>query len=146
MAGVRSGDKAYIEFQMESGDWPSAREMVDKNQSDASRTKGCANLGNTCYMNSAMQCIAYSPYIREFFTGISNNPEAATAAISDEDEQNKKYPPYKFQVNPNNVLGHNGDFVLPFADTMAKMWDSGAIFSVYPWSFKSALGKVNEQF
>lgn len=90
-----------------------------------------------------MQCIAYSPYIREFFTGIPNNPEAGSVVTSEEDE-NRKYPPYKYQVNPNNMLGHSGNFVLPFADTMVKMWDSGAIFSVYPWSFKSALGKVNE--
>ena len=49
-------------------------------------------------------------------------------------------------MNPNNVMGHKGDFVVPFTETMGKMWDSSAIFSVYPWSFKSALGKVNEQF
>jgi hypothetical protein len=43
-------------------------------------------------------------------------------------------------------MGHSGDFVMPFAETMGKMWDSGALFSVYPWGFKGALGKVNEQF
>ena len=36
--------------------------------------------------------------------------------------------------------------MLPFGETMGKMWDSGAMFSVYPWGFKGALGKVNEQF
>ena len=50
-------------------------------------------------MNSAMQCIANSPYIREFFTGVSNNPEFA---ISDEFEHlngeagDKKHPLYKY--------------------------------------------------
>ena len=43
-------------------------------------------------------------------------------------------------------MGQNGDFVVPFAETMGKMWDSGAYFSVYPWGFKTSLGKVNEQF
>ena len=95
-----------------------------------------------------MQCIANSPYIRDFFTCVSNNPEmldaqnmAASSEVGD-----KKHPPYKYQVNPNNVMGHNGDFVVPFAETMGKMWDSGSYFSVYPWGFKSSLGKVNEQF
>ena len=100
-------------------------------------------------MNSAMQCMANSPYVRDFFTGIANIPENI-----DENENlardqvlgDKKCPPYKYQVNPNNVMGHQGDFVMPFAETMAKMWDSGAIFSVYPWGFKGALGKVNENF
>lgn len=149
---MRSGDKVFVEFQLESRDWPSAQELVDKSESGSSRTKGCANLGNTCYMNSALQCFAYSPYVREFFTGVSNaqvdaeNGSSAATEASEEDPSPKKHPSYKYQVNPNNVLGHNGDFVLPFAETLGKMWDSGAIFSVYPWSFKSALGKVNEQF
>ena len=72
-AGIRSNDKVFIEFMLESRVWPSARELVDKSQTEASRTKGCVNLGNTCYMNAAMQCIANSPYIRDFFTGVSNN-------------------------------------------------------------------------
>lgn len=73
--GLRCGDKVFIEFMLESREWPSSKETVDKSQTDATRTKGCANLGNTCYMNSAMQCIANSPYVRDFFTGVSNNPE-----------------------------------------------------------------------
>ena len=54
------------------------------------------------------------------------------------------HPPYKYQVNPNNVMAHNGKFVIPFADTMHKMWDTSSIFGLYPMSFKTALGKVNE--
>ena len=105
-------------------------------------------------MNSAMQCVANSPFVREFFTGVQSSaaPEQLAAADGQNETQNndlvvdKKHPMYKYQVNPNNVMGHQGDFVLPFAETMGKMWDSSAIFSVYPWGFKSALGKVNEQF
>ena len=29
---------------------------------------------------------------------------------------------------------------------MVKMWDSSALFSVWPYSFKSAIGKVNSEF
>ena len=96
-------------------------------------------------MNSALQCIAHSPYVRDFFTGVSNNSEqlAAASSVNEPELGDKKHPPYKFQVNPNNVMGHQGDFVLPFAEAVGKMWDSNAIFSVYPWGFKGALGKVN---
>ena len=106
-------------------------------------------------MNSAMQCIANSPFMRDFFTGISNKPiesdehddpcEERKEPVAPV-ENSKEYNFYKYQVNPNNVMGHKGDFVSPFADAMFKMWDSSAYFSVYPWSFKGALGKVSEQF
>ena len=94
--------------------------------------------------------MANSPYVRDFFTGVPSNPEqiivtsAEMAQLATGEVGDKKSPPYKFQVNPNNAMGHSGDFVLPFAETMGKMWDSGALFSVYPWGFKGALGKVNE--
>ena len=43
-------------------------------------------------------------------------------------------------------MGQKGEFVAPFASTMGKIWDSGALFSVYPWQFKTALGKLNNDF
>jgi len=46
-------------------------------------------------MNSAMQCFAYSPYVREFFTGTSNSPEGANEEAASEESQ-KKDPPYKY--------------------------------------------------
>ena len=50
------------------------------------------------------------------------------------------------QLNPNNVMGCKGEFVKPYAETVEKMWDSSAYFSIYPWGFKRALGKVNADF
>ena len=49
-------------------------------------------------------------------------------------------------MNPDNFLGCKGKFVKPYAETIDKMWNSSAIFSVSPFSFKSALGQVNEDF
>jgi hypothetical protein len=43
-------------------------------------------------------------------------------------------------------MGYKGELVQPFAELMGKMWDSGAMFSVWPYSFKTAIGKVNTEF
>ena len=49
-------------------------------------------------------------------------------------------------MNIANFLGCRGDFARPYAETVDKMWNSSTMFSVYPYNFKSSLGKVNEDF
>ena len=54
-----------------------------------------------------MQCIANSPYIRDFYTGVSNNNDRiVTSAAYSFEIIDKIDPPYKYQVNPNNVMGN----------------------------------------
>lgn len=33
------------------------------------KTKGLENIGNTCYMNAAIQVLANTPYFRQYFVG-----------------------------------------------------------------------------
>ena len=69
-AGLKQGQKVLVEFKLGSGEYPSDKQTSGQLPKDASRTKGCANLGNTCYMNASLQCMANAPYMREFFTGV----------------------------------------------------------------------------
>lgn len=80
-------------------------------------------MGNTCYMNSALQCIVNIRFLHEYYV---------------------KEKMYMRQLNLQNHLGHKGDLVLSFANLMQQMWNSNNV--VVPKGFKHVLGKINEQF
>lgn len=79
--------------------------------------------------------------MRDFFTGID---ASGTRTIPENDD-----PKWKGQVNIYNPMGYEGDFVKTFAELMVKLWSSDSmfsVFSVWPWSFKKAIGRINEDF
>jgi ubiquitin C-terminal hydrolase len=76
--------------------------------------------------------------MREFFTGMH---VSGTRVIG-----NNEDPTWKKQVNIENPMGYQGDLVKAFAELMGKLWMSDSMFSVWPWGFKRALGRINEDF
>ncbi|CAG8447803.1 409_t:CDS:2 [Ambispora leptoticha] len=86
-------------------------------------TTGLKNLGNTCFMNSVIQCLSGTiPFSRYFLNGS-----------------------YKQHVNLINPLGTKGQLAEAFAKLIRYMW-SGQYTFVSPVTFKEAIGRFAPQF
>ncbi len=91
------------------------------------RTRGTAglnNLGNTCYMNSALQCIRSCEELAVYFLSGS----------------------YKKDINSGNPLGHGGTMAKQYANLLTQMYSDSTTGSVSPANFKKTLGNIAPMF
>jgi hypothetical protein len=137
----------------ETGLWPRGidgkqwafREKSDRNASETGDgIVGLYNMGNTCYLNSSIQCLSHTPIFRDYFTSKC----------------------YLNDINSTNPLGHQGRLAQVSAVLINSLWKRfnqqqphqpkrvttpGSYAPVNapaltPKTFKDSLGKFNDHF
>lgn len=91
---------------------------------------GLQNLGNTCFMNSMLQCLINSPPLKNYFLEV--DPDTSKLKFVND-------------INVDNPLGMKGRIAIEFANLLKKMW-SGEYTSIAPTQLKSVIGQYAPQF
>jgi ubiquitin C-terminal hydrolase len=84
---------------------------------------GFQNLGNTCFMNSILQCVSNSEDLAKYFL----------------------FEIYRFHLNQNSVYGARGKLAIAYADLLTELY-IGENKDIAPWDIKRIISQKASQF
>ncbi|XP_059091562.1 ubiquitin carboxyl-terminal hydrolase 32-like isoform X4 [Tigriopus californicus] len=133
-AGLKDEGSLLVEVRSRDGTWPEEITSLCNNNSDRRASvlstnlnvrgvTGLTNLGNTCYMNTALQCVFNTKILAEYF---SRNC-------------------HLYELNRTNPLGMKGHVAKRFGDLIKDVW-TVENKAIAPFKLRGTIAKYQPHF
>ncbi|XP_071094049.1 ubiquitin carboxyl-terminal hydrolase 32-like isoform X1 [Haliotis cracherodii] len=129
-ASIEENQQMLIEVRNKDLTWPEEMSQLAKNKTlkkeDVPTERGATglnNLGNTCFMNAAVQCVSNTYTLTQYFNGGL----------------------HLFELNRKNPLGMKGHIAQRYGDLVKELW-SGTTRTIAPLKLRWTIGKYAPRF
>lgn len=97
---------------------------------------GLSNLGNTCFLASATQCLSNTHVLVDYFLSESHLVRQSLTSAD----------VYREELNRDNPLGMDGQVAEAFGETVQNLWESPTFSSYAPRKLKGTCSRFAPQF